>query len=129
VPSVSPEQKRLMDAAAHNPAFAKKVGVPVKVAKEFTQADKGRKFSGGGEMKESKKMMGKEIAFMKKKGAPKSMIKHEMAEANMKHGGKTKGYAAGGLAAGHKQADGIVKKGKTKAMQVKMTGMKSGGSC
>ncbi len=129
MPSVSPEQKRLMDAAAHNPAFAKKVGVPVKVAKEFTQADKGRKFSGGGEMKESKKMMGKEIAFMKKKGAPKSMIKHEMAEANMKHGGKTKGYAAGGLAAGHKQADGIVKKGKTKAMQVKMTGMKSGGSC
>jgi hypothetical protein len=118
-----------MDAAAHNPAFAKKVGVPVKVAKEFSQADKGRKFAGGGEMKESKKMMGKEISFMKKKGAPKSMIKHEMAEANMKHGGKTKGYAAGGLAAGHKQADGIVKKGKTKAMQVKMTGMKSGGSC
>jgi hypothetical protein len=36
-----------MDAAAHNPAFAKKVGVPVKVAKEFSQADKGRKFAGG----------------------------------------------------------------------------------
>jgi hypothetical protein len=115
-----------MNAAAHNPAFAKKVGVPVKVAKEFTQADKGRKFSGGGEMKESKKMVGKEIAFMKKKGAPKSMIKHEMAEANMKHGGKTKGYAAGGLSAGHKTADGVAKKGKTKAMQVKMMG---GGKC
>ena len=115
-----------MDAAAHNPAFAKKVGVPVKVAQEFSQADKGRKFSGGGEMKESKKMVGKEIAFMKKKGAPKSMIKHEMAEAGMKHGGKAKGYAAGGLSAGHKAADGIAKKGKTKAMQVKMMG---GGKC
>jgi hypothetical protein len=30
-----------MAAAAHNPAFAKKVGVPGKVAKEFNQADKG----------------------------------------------------------------------------------------
>jgi hypothetical protein len=30
-----------MAAAAHNPAFAKKVGVPAKVAREFNQADKG----------------------------------------------------------------------------------------
>lgn len=127
MPSVSQKQKRLMDAAAHNPAFAKKVGVPVKVAQEFSQADKGRKFSGGGEMKESKKMMGKELAFMKKKGAPKSMIKHEKSEMmGMKSGGKAKGYAAGGLAAGHKAADGIAKKGKTKGMQVKMMG---GGKC
>ena len=43
----------------------------------------------------------------------------------MKKGGKT-GYASGGLAAGHKAADGIAKKGKTKAMQVKMAG---GGMC
>lgn len=31
----------MMAAAAHSPAFAKKVGVPGKVAKEFNQADKG----------------------------------------------------------------------------------------
>lgn len=125
MPSVSPAQKRLMDAAAHNPAFAKKVGVPVKVAKEFSQADKGRKFAGGGDMKESKKMIGKEVSFMKKKGAPKSMIKHEQSEMmGMKKGGKA--FAAGGLAAGHKAADGIAKKGKTKGMQVKMMG---GGKC
>mgnify|MGYP003326665855 CR=1 FL=1 len=37
-----------MAAAAHNPAFAKKVGIPVDVAKEFNQADKGKKFGGGG---------------------------------------------------------------------------------
>jgi hypothetical protein len=35
-----------MAAAAHNRAFAKKVGVPTKVAKEFNKADKGRKFKG-----------------------------------------------------------------------------------
>ena len=65
MPSASPAQKRLMDAAAHNPAFAKKVGIPVKVAKEFSQADKGRKFSKGGDMKESKAMVKKEVGFMK----------------------------------------------------------------
>lgn len=29
-----------MAAAAHNPAFAKKVGIPQKVAKDFNAADK-----------------------------------------------------------------------------------------
>ena len=42
MPSKSPAQARLMRAAAHNPAFAKKTGVPQKVAKEFVQADKAR---------------------------------------------------------------------------------------
>jgi hypothetical protein len=72
---------------------------------------------------------------MKKKGAPKSMVKHEMAEAGMKHGGMAmKKMATGGLAGGHKSADGIAKKGKTKAEQVKMakggmTKMRKGGYC
>jgi len=35
-------------------------------------------------------MMKKEVSFMKKKGAPKSMIKHEMKEAGMEAGGVTK---------------------------------------
>ena len=39
MPSKSAAQRRLMAAAAHNPKFAKKVGVPVKVAKEFNRAD------------------------------------------------------------------------------------------
>lgn len=30
-----------MAAAAHNPAFAKKVGIPQKVAKDFNKADTG----------------------------------------------------------------------------------------
>jgi len=39
MPSKSKAQSRLMRAAAHNPAFAKKVGVPQSVAKEFSAAD------------------------------------------------------------------------------------------
>lgn len=41
MPSTSPAQARLMAAAAHDPAFAKKVGVSGTVAKEFNQADAG----------------------------------------------------------------------------------------
>lgn len=43
MPSKSAKQARTMAAAAHNPAFAKRVGIPTKVAKEFNQADKGGK--------------------------------------------------------------------------------------
>ena len=48
MPSKSKAQRNLMAAAAHNPQFAKKVGIPVSVAKEFNQADKGKKFAKGG---------------------------------------------------------------------------------
>ena len=87
----------------------------------------------GGAMKESKMMVKKEVEFMKKKGAPKSMVKHEMKEAGMKYGGKVKKMASGGLAAGHKSADGVATKGKTRAKKVVMAGaskgMKYGGKC
>jgi hypothetical protein len=43
MPSKSPAQARLMAAAAHDPAFAKRAGVPVKTAQEFNRADKGGK--------------------------------------------------------------------------------------
>jgi hypothetical protein len=42
MPSKSPRQHRFMEAAAHNPAFAKKAGIPQKVAKEFVAADKAK---------------------------------------------------------------------------------------
>ena len=124
MPAKSAKQERFMRAVAENPKFAKKVGVPQSVGREFTKAEGG--------MAESKKMMAKEVAFMKKKGAPKSMIKHEMKEAGMKYGGKVKKMASGGLAAGHKSADGVATKGKTKAKQISMAGskgMKYGGKC
>ena len=105
MPVKSEAQRRLMYAALKDPEG---VGIPRNVAKKFVGPSA---HAGGGEMKESKAMMKKEVAFMKKKGAPKSMIKHEMAEA------KGKGYAKGG---------GIESKGKTKGKMVKMM---RGGSC
>ena len=162
MPSVSKKQHNFMAAVANSPSFAKKVGVPKSVGEEFLQADKGRKFSSGGrpdlqsinkpkthhgksalfsrggEMAESKKMVGKEIAFMKKKGAPASMIKHEKAEmSGMKKGGMTKMAMGGGVmekkgmttakmgkvVAGGKRPHGehtVQQKGHTRGKQVKM---------
>jgi hypothetical protein len=148
MPSTSVKQRNFMAAVAHNPAFAKKAGVPQSVGKDFNQADKGRKFSKGGEMAESKAMAKKEISFMKKKGAPASMIKHEKAEYGMKKGGiatslkahaaapasKAHGMKSGGMAASKmgavktgKTPDGVASKGKTKGTMVKMS--KGGSYC
>lgn len=172
MPSTSQKQHNFMQAVAHNPQFAKKAGVPQSVGQEFAKADKGLKFKGageradlqkinspktdhgksgimarGGEVKESKAMAKKEISFMEKKGAPKSMIKHEKAEYGMKSGGRlsSKGehsvqtkskrgaemvkMASGGLASGHKSADGIAQRGKTRAMKPSMSGGKALGMC
>ena len=115
MPSVSKKQHNFMEAVAHSPAFAKKAGVPQSVGQEFSKADKGRKFSKGGDMKESKAMMKKEIGFMKAKGAPKSMIKHEMAEAGMKRGGSVAPSKMGKVKTAAPSRDGITTKAKPKA--------------
>ena len=47
MPSVSKKQHNFMAAIAHNPAFAKKVGVSQSVGQDFTKADKGRTFRKG----------------------------------------------------------------------------------
>lgn len=39
MPSVSPKQRRFMQAAAHNPKFAKEAGIKQSVAQEFSRAD------------------------------------------------------------------------------------------
>ena len=90
MPSVSKKQHNFMAAIAHNPAFAKKVGVPQSVGKDFNQADKGRKFGGGGMAKdmESKSEMRKEEAADKKQDV--AMIKKAFKEhdAQEHKGGK-----------------------------------------
>jgi hypothetical protein len=48
MPSKSSSQHKLMEAVAHNPSFAKKVGIPQKVGREFSKADEGKKFKEGG---------------------------------------------------------------------------------
>ena len=121
MPSTSKKQADFMRAVAHSPEFAKKVGVPQSVGKDFSNADKSRKFAKGGDMKESKKMVGKEIGFMKKAGAPKSMIKHEMAEAKgYKKGGSIGATKMGAVKTAAPSRDGVATKGKTKGTMVKM---------
>jgi len=90
-------------------------------------------FKKGGMMKESKDMTGKEVAFMKKKGAPASMIKHEKAEMGMGKGGMPmkdgkpaflKKMMGGGMAK-YAKGGGIESRGKTKGTVIRMA---SGGS-
>ena len=47
MPSTSKKQHNFMAAVANNPKFAKKAGVPQSVGKDFTEADKGKKFGSG----------------------------------------------------------------------------------
>ena len=79
-------------------------------------------------MKSEGMMMKKEGRGMAKADMQKAKPAKKMAAKpakKMAMGGMS--YAKGGLAAGHKQADGVAKKGKTKGMEVKMA--KGGRSC
>ena len=109
MPSVSKKQHNLMAMVAHDPAAAKRLGIPQSVGKEFTKADKGRKFAKGGDMKHEDVKMDK--AMMQK-----AVNKHE----SRLHKGepKTK-LASGGYT---RAADGIAQRGKTKGTMVKMCG-------
>ena len=99
MPSKSKAQRNFMAAAAHNPAFAKKAGIPTSVAKEFNQADKGKKFGKGGEtmkhadVKMDKKMAKKAVGMHEKQlhGGKKSDL------TSLKKGGKVMKYAEGGM--------------------------------
>ena len=78
MPSTSAKQHNLMAAVAHNPAFAKKVGIPQSVGKEFNEADKmkRRKFADGGKVK----MESKVASYFAKKDE-KKLAAHERREA------------------------------------------------
>ena len=133
MPSTSKKQAKFMAAAAHNPAFAKKVGVPVSVAKEFNAADKGKKFGTSrpdlqGVNKKStshgKMALFKEGGKMKHSDMAKDkpMMKAEAEKAVKGHEKRMHKMAKGGVT----RADGCVTKGHTKG---KMITMKSGGAC
>jgi len=75
MPSTSKKQHNFMEAVAHSPAFAKKVGVPQSVGQEFSKADKGRAFKQGGNME-------------KHEGHAHHMkMAHHHLKMAMKHGG------------------------------------------
>jgi hypothetical protein len=117
MPSTSKKQHNFMAAVANNPSFAKKVGVPQSVGKDFNQADKGRKFAKGGDMKH-------EDVKMDKAKMQKAVNKHE----GRLHKGQPMTKLAGGGMAPSKMGsvktsstrDGIASKGKTKGKMVKM---------
>ena len=120
MPSTSGKQHRFMEAIAHNKAFAKKVGVPQSVGQDFSNADKGKKFSKGGDTMASKMNPGF-MAMMAKKNGTSKMAKGGMTEAKM-----------GSVKTAAPSRDGVATKGKTKGTMVTMAGstplgMKKGG--
>ena len=103
-----------MAAVANNPAFAKKVGVPQSVGKEFSNADKNRKFREGGDTMASKMNPGFMAMMAKKKGEPaKKMASGGITNAKM-----------GAVKTAAPSRDGLATKGKTKGTMVKMSGSK-----
>jgi hypothetical protein len=128
MPSKSKKQHNLMALVANDPKAARRLGIPSSVGKEFMDADKGKKFKGGGMMDkkdiaQDKKMAKKAVGMHEKQlhGGKKSDL------AKLKSGGMTKMakggscYSKGGQLA---KANGIAVKGKTKGT---MVAMRSGG--
>jgi len=84
-----------MEAVAHNPAFAKKVGIPTKVGKDFAKADEGKKFKGGGlydninaKRERISEGSGEKMRRVGSEGAPTAKAFKESAKtARMKEGG------------------------------------------
>jgi hypothetical protein len=129
MPSTSKAQHNFMAAIAHSPSFAKKVGVPMSVGKDFNNADKGKTFKRGGDTMATKgvnpfakfEKSGKDVEKKgMKEGSKADMAMDKKQMMGMKKGGMTK-MATGGFV---RAADGVASKGKTKAKQIKM---KSGG--
>jgi hypothetical protein len=94
MPTVSKKQEKFMQAVAHNPAFAKKAGVPQSVGKEFTKSGGGmKKMSKGGGVMPSKMGAVKTAAPSKDGVAVKGKTKGKMIVMSggkgMKKGGKT----------------------------------------
>jgi len=149
MPSTSKKQHNFMAAIAHNPAFAKKVGIPQSVGKDFDDADKGKKFGSGGrtrpdvqKVNKSKTDHGK-MTFFKEGGDTMAKMNAGMMAMMAKKKGATKmagggmpmkdgkpafigdgkGMKKGGMANGgsaSKRADGVATKGKTKGTMVRM---------
>ena len=84
MPAVSAKQEKFMQAVAHNPQFAKKVGVPQSVGKEFTM----KKMSMGGGVAPSKMGAVKTAAPSRDGVATKGKTKGKMVA--MMNGGMPK---------------------------------------
>jgi hypothetical protein len=127
MPSTSKKQHNFMAAIAHNPAFAKKVGVPQSVGRDFNEADKGKKFGSGGKTRADIQKVNKpktehgKMAFFKEGGSIMATKNNGITKAKM-----------GTVRTAAPSKDGIASKGKTKGTMISMKGstplgMKKGG--
>lgn len=122
MPATSEKQKKFMDAAAHNPAFAKAAGVPTKVAKDFSESSKGLKFGKGSESRADLQKVNKPKTLQ---GKTELFNKGGQVMATKKSAGNGITTAKmGTVKTAAPSRDGVVSKGKTKGTQVKMTGSK-----
>lgn len=91
-----------MAMVAHNPAAAKRLGIPQSVGKEFTQADKGRKFAQGGLMAKKEQAITKAKMGSVKTAAPSrdGVVSkgHTKGKQVVMKGGKPLGMCGGGMA-------------------------------
>ena len=127
MPSTSKKQHNFMAAVANNPSFAKKVGVPQSVGKDFSNADKGKTFKRGGDMAKANPFMEmiakkKAMAAGKKSERPSKMGKPVMKKGMDTAKDGMKKMATGGMA--YAKGGGIESQGKTRG---KIITMKSGG--
>ena len=101
MPSTSKKQHNFMAAIANSPSFAKKAGVPQSVGKDFTTADKGRKFSKGGDTMATAKKVPTSPMGKVKTAAPSRdgiAIKGKTKGKNIVMSGSSKGMKKGGMA-------------------------------
>jgi hypothetical protein len=121
MPSKSPSQHRMMQAVAHSPAFAKKVGIPQKVGKEFAKADEGKKFKEGGlydninaKRERIAEGSGEKMRRAGSKGAPTAeAFKQSAKTVRMKDGGPSLAIGRGEKLSVEKGA-GLTAKGRAK---------------
>jgi hypothetical protein len=127
MPSTSKKQHNFMAAVANSPSFAKKVGVPQSVGKEFSDADKGKKFGSGGRTRPDVQGVNKpktnhgKMAIFKEGGSIMATKNNGITKAKM-----------GSVRTAAPSRDGVATKGKTKGTMVSMKGgaplgMKKGG--
>ena len=136
MPAKSAKQEKFMQAVANNPKFAKKVGVPTSVGKEFTK-------SGGGMANTSRMNRLEELGRVNAekasttKGKKNLMAEKKRIVGELKTGAMKKMASGGMTSMGNVKTaapskDGVAIKGKTKGKQIVMAGkkgMKRGGAC
>lgn len=119
MPSTSKKQHKFMEAVAHNPSFAKKVGVPQSVGADFSTADKGKKFGKGGSTRADIQRVNEK----KTNHGDQSLFKQGGQIMAKSSGNGITTAKMGSVRTAAPSKDGIAAKGKTKGKQISMKGM------